>query len=144
MHQITQGTFLSQCHSFEYCIKTYFGCVFPGVGVTDRNRLLAQCALHLRQYNNALLINDTVRMVDAFRVLESYYSTKTSTATDGTNFFLLGLYQGENPQFPWNNLSDLLTYCMRVIFSGMLTVYEVQLLNIDSHCSVPQQRTRWS
>ncbi|XP_024245923.2 probable ATP-dependent RNA helicase DHX58 [Oncorhynchus tshawytscha] len=62
-------------------------------GVTDRNRLLAQCALHLRQYNDALLINDTVRMVDAFRVLESYYSTKTSTATDGTDFFLLGLYQ---------------------------------------------------
>uniref|UniRef100_A0A8C7N6R7 RNA helicase n=1 Tax=Oncorhynchus kisutch TaxID=8019 RepID=A0A8C7N6R7_ONCKI len=62
-------------------------------GVTDRNRLLAQCVLHLRQYNNALLINDTVRMVDAFRVLESYYSTKTSTATDGTDFFLLGLYQ---------------------------------------------------
>ena len=115
MHQITQGSFLSQCHSFEYCIKTYFGCVFPGVGVTDRNRLLAQCALHLRQYNDALLINDTVCMVDAFRVLESYYSTKTSTATDGTDFFLLGLYQGENLQFPWNNLSDLLTYCVRVI-----------------------------
>ncbi|KAK6269232.1 hypothetical protein J4Q44_G00394500, partial [Coregonus suidteri] len=62
-------------------------------GVTDRNRLLAQCALHLRQYNDALLINDTVRMVDAFRVLEAYYSTKSSTAMDGTDFFLLGLYQ---------------------------------------------------
>uniref|UniRef100_A0A674CXM7 RNA helicase n=1 Tax=Salmo trutta TaxID=8032 RepID=A0A674CXM7_SALTR len=47
-------------------------------GVTDRNRLLAQCALHLRQYNDALLINDTVRMVDAFRVLESYYRSSTS------------------------------------------------------------------
>ncbi|XP_010873108.1 probable ATP-dependent RNA helicase DHX58 [Esox lucius] len=62
-------------------------------GVAQKNRLLAQCALHLRQYNDALLINDTVRMVDAFRVLEAFYSTKTSTAVDGTDFFLLGLFQ---------------------------------------------------
>ncbi|KAJ7992343.1 hypothetical protein DPEC_G00277540 [Dallia pectoralis] len=62
-------------------------------GVTIKDRQLAQCALHLRQYNDALLINDTVRMVDAFRSLEDFYSTKTSTAVDGTDFFLLGLFQ---------------------------------------------------
>ncbi|KAL0992774.1 hypothetical protein UPYG_G00098220 [Umbra pygmaea] len=62
-------------------------------GVSENKRILSQCALHLRQYNDALLINDTVRMVDAFRVLKSFYSTKKSTAVDGTDFFLLGLFQ---------------------------------------------------
>ncbi|XP_071401512.1 ATP-dependent RNA helicase DHX58 [Centroberyx affinis] len=62
-------------------------------GVTDSNRLLAQCALHLRQYNDALLINDTVRMMDAYCSLEDFYSTKNNTAMDGTDFFLLGIFQ---------------------------------------------------
>uniref|UniRef100_UPI003AAF394D ATP-dependent RNA helicase DHX58 n=1 Tax=Centroberyx gerrardi TaxID=166262 RepID=UPI003AAF394D len=62
-------------------------------GVTDSNRLLAQCALHLRRYNDALLINDTVRMMDAYCSLEDFYSTKNSTAIDGTDFFLLGVFQ---------------------------------------------------
>lgn len=61
----------------------------------EDNRLLAQCALHLRQYNDALLINDTLRMMDAYRSLEQFYTTKLSTAIDGTDFFLVGLFQGE-------------------------------------------------
>nr|XP_060632785.1 ATP-dependent RNA helicase DHX58 [Anolis sagrei ordinatus]XP_060632786.1 ATP-dependent RNA helicase DHX58 [Anolis sagrei ordinatus] len=31
------------------------------------------CALHLRKYNDALLINDTVRMIDAFNALDEFY-----------------------------------------------------------------------
>uniref|UniRef100_A0A8C9YDR0 RNA helicase n=1 Tax=Sander lucioperca TaxID=283035 RepID=A0A8C9YDR0_SANLU len=57
------------------------------------NRLLAQCALHLRQYNDALLINDTLRMMDAYRSLEEFYINKFPTAIDGTDFFLVGLFQ---------------------------------------------------
>lgn len=62
-------------------------------GVMEKNRLLAQCALHLRRYNDALLINETVRMVDAFLDLMAFYSNKSSTAIDGTDFFLLGLFE---------------------------------------------------
>nr|AHX37213.1 RNA helicase [Oplegnathus fasciatus] len=62
-------------------------------GVSEGNRLLAQCALHLRQYNDALLINDTLRMMDAYGSLEDFYTPKVSTAFDGTDFFLVGLFQ---------------------------------------------------
>ncbi|XP_063328316.1 ATP-dependent RNA helicase DHX58-like isoform X3 [Pelmatolapia mariae] len=62
-------------------------------GVQEKNRLLAQCALHLRQYNDALLINDTLRMIDAYRSLEEYYSKKRTNPIDGTDTFLLGLFE---------------------------------------------------
>lgn len=56
----------------------------------------AQCALHLRQYNDALLINDTLRMKDAYRSLEDFYATKFTTGIEGTDLFLVGLFQGTN------------------------------------------------
>ncbi|XP_070703643.1 ATP-dependent RNA helicase DHX58 [Pempheris klunzingeri] len=62
-------------------------------GVQEKNRLLAQCALHLREYNDALLIHDTLRMMDAYRSLEDFYSIKSVRAIDGIDFFLLGLFQ---------------------------------------------------
>lgn len=62
-------------------------------GVKQGNRVLAQCALHLRQYNDALLINDTLRMMDAYGSLEEFYKNKSTTAKDGTDFFLVGLFQ---------------------------------------------------
>lgn len=31
------------------------------------------CALHLRKYNDALLINETVRMIDAYQTLDEFY-----------------------------------------------------------------------
>lgn len=65
-------------------------------GVRENNRMWAQCALHLRQYNDALLINDTLRMVDAFRSLDTFYRTKLNTAIDGTDHFLLALFHGMN------------------------------------------------
>uniref|UniRef100_A0A8C1HN98 RNA helicase n=1 Tax=Cyprinus carpio carpio TaxID=630221 RepID=A0A8C1HN98_CYPCA len=61
-------------------------------GVKEEDRLIAQCALHLRQYNDALLINDTVRMVDAFRGLDEFYSSKKTKLLDGTDIFLQGLF----------------------------------------------------
>lgn len=70
-------------------------CIFES-GVSEENRLLAQCALHLRQYNDALLINDTLRMMDAYRSLVKFYTT--TTEIDGTDLFLTGLFNGRNPE----------------------------------------------
>lgn len=75
-------------------LQTVIVWVCFGAGVRENNRLVAQCALHLRQYNDALLINDTLRMMDAYRSLEEFYDSKTTTAMDGTDFFLLGLFEG--------------------------------------------------
>nr|ANY28498.1 LGP2 [Mylopharyngodon piceus] len=61
-------------------------------GVKEENRLITQCALHLRQYNDALLIHDTVRMVDAFDVLDEFYNSRSNKLLDGTDFFLQGLF----------------------------------------------------
>ncbi|KAI4905895.1 hypothetical protein NFI96_013270 [Prochilodus magdalenae] len=61
-------------------------------GVREENRLLAQCALHLRKYNDALLINDTVRMVDALRLLEDFYRTRSENTLDITDLFLSGVF----------------------------------------------------
>ncbi|XP_068192802.1 ATP-dependent RNA helicase DHX58 [Antennarius striatus] len=57
-------------------------------GVREGNRVLSQCALHLRQYNDSLLINDTLRMMDAYLSLEEFYDIKFTTAIDTTDFFL--------------------------------------------------------
>uniref|UniRef100_A0A672GIR8 RNA helicase n=1 Tax=Salarias fasciatus TaxID=181472 RepID=A0A672GIR8_SALFA len=56
------------------------------------NRRLTQCAVHLREYNDALLINDTLRMIDAYRSLEEFYKLKYESAIDATDDFLLGLF----------------------------------------------------
>uniref|UniRef100_A0A8C6WGH5 RNA helicase n=1 Tax=Neogobius melanostomus TaxID=47308 RepID=A0A8C6WGH5_9GOBI len=60
-------------------------------GVSENNRVMARCALHLRQYNDALLINDTLRMIDAYNSLRDFYAN--TTAMDGTDFFLVGLFE---------------------------------------------------
>lgn len=63
-------------------------------GVREGNRVWAQCALHLRQYNDALLIHDTLRMTDAFLSLEDFYRSKVNAEIDGTDFFLMALFRG--------------------------------------------------
>ncbi|KAM4645628.1 ATP-dependent RNA helicase DHX58 isoform 4-T4 [Amazona ochrocephala] len=50
------------------------------------------CALHLRKYNDALLINDTVRMVDAFQCLQQFYDTRKDTK-DPTEQFLSATFE---------------------------------------------------
>lgn len=77
-------------------LPTVFSCHLYS-GVRESNRTWAQCALHLRQYNDALLINDTLRMVDAFRSLDAFYRTKVNKEIDGTDYYLLALFQGMNP-----------------------------------------------
>ncbi|KAM6966089.1 ATP-dependent RNA helicase DHX58 [Tautogolabrus adspersus] len=96
MHQIhefmivPQDCLLRQCGTQEYEMDVV---LLERRGVEDNNKMLRRCALHLRQYNDALLINDTLRMIDAYRSLEEYYSSKVDTAFDGTDIFLLGLFQ---------------------------------------------------
>ncbi|NXS61685.1 DHX58 helicase, partial [Brachypteracias leptosomus] len=51
------------------------------------------CALHLRKYNDALLINDTVRMIDAFQCLQQFYTTERDSK-DPTEQFLAATFEG--------------------------------------------------
>lgn len=77
--------------AFAYkCVCVWFS------GVREENRLLARCALHLRKFNDALLINDTVRMVDSLRLLEEFYTTEARNVLDITDEFLTGLFNGTN------------------------------------------------
>ncbi|NXV15947.1 DHX58 helicase, partial [Cepphus grylle] len=50
------------------------------------------CALHLRKYNDALLINDTVRMIDAFQCLQQFYATERDRK-DPTEQFLAATFE---------------------------------------------------
>uniref|UniRef100_A0A669PTR6 RNA helicase n=1 Tax=Phasianus colchicus TaxID=9054 RepID=A0A669PTR6_PHACC len=52
------------------------------------------CALHLRRYNDALLINDTVRMMDAFQCLQQFYAAERDTK-DPTERFLATTFEGK-------------------------------------------------
>ncbi|MEQ2312860.1 hypothetical protein AMECASPLE_035671 [Ameca splendens] len=81
---------LRECGTQEYEADVV---ILEQRGVRENNRLLAQCALHLREYNDALLINDTLRMMDAYRSLEEFYNAKLTTAIDGTDYFLVGIFQ---------------------------------------------------
>ncbi|XP_072927575.1 ATP-dependent RNA helicase DHX58 [Hemitrygon akajei] len=64
------------------------------IGAIESNREKRICALHLRKYNDALLINDTVQMIDALRYLEEFYRTeeKTKVLLDQTDRFLFKLF----------------------------------------------------
>ncbi|NXE14146.1 DHX58 helicase, partial [Lophotis ruficrista] len=50
------------------------------------------CALHLRKYNDALLINDTVRMIDALRCLQQFYAAERDVK-DPTEQFLAATFE---------------------------------------------------
>ncbi|NXI79480.1 DHX58 helicase, partial [Rhipidura dahli] len=50
------------------------------------------CALHLRKHNDALLINDTVRMVDSFQCLQQFYSAERDEK-DSTEQFLTATFE---------------------------------------------------
>lgn len=54
-------------------------------------------ALHLRRYNDALLIHDTVRAVDALAVLRDFYDRERTTKTQilRAERWLLALFDGE-------------------------------------------------
>ncbi|KAM9368786.1 ATP-dependent RNA helicase DHX58 [Phaethornis superciliosus] len=50
------------------------------------------CALHLRKYNNALLLSDTVRTIDAFQCLQQFYATQQDMK-DPTKQFLTATFE---------------------------------------------------
>ncbi|XP_070612459.1 ATP-dependent RNA helicase DHX58 isoform X1 [Erythrolamprus reginae] len=52
------------------------------------------CALHLRKYNDALMINETVRMIDAFNILDEFYLIERATKklTQKSEQFLFQLF----------------------------------------------------
>ncbi|NXU79804.1 DHX58 helicase, partial [Oreotrochilus melanogaster] len=50
------------------------------------------CALHLRKYNNALLVSDAVRMIDAFQCLQQFYATQQDRK-DPTEQFLTATFE---------------------------------------------------
>ncbi|KAM9255182.1 ATP-dependent RNA helicase DHX58 [Cariama cristata] len=50
------------------------------------------CALHLRKYNDALLINNTARMIDAFQYLQEFYTAERD-AKDPTERFLAATFE---------------------------------------------------
>ncbi|XP_078501538.1 ATP-dependent RNA helicase DHX58-like isoform X1 [Lissotriton helveticus] len=68
-------------------------------GAVEACRKKRVCALHLRKYNDALLIHDTVRMIDAFNALETFYIIETlrKTQDDPTEQFLFRIFD-ENKQ----------------------------------------------
>ena len=55
------------------------------------------CALHLRRYNDALLVHDTVRAVDALDSLRDFYDRERTTKTQvlQAERWLLALFDGE-------------------------------------------------
>lgn len=57
------------------------------------------CALHLRKYNDALLINDAVRMVDAFQHLQQFYAMERDMK-DPTERFLATTFEGIRRRAP--------------------------------------------
>lgn len=63
-------------------------------GAIESSRLKRVCALHLRKYNDSLLINDTVQMIDAFQYLEEFHDSEklTKTVLDQTDRFLSRLF----------------------------------------------------
>lgn len=58
-------------------------------------------ALHLRRYNDALLIHDTVRAMDALTSLQDFYHRECATKTQilRAERLLLALFDGEAQRF---------------------------------------------
>uniref|UniRef100_A0A6Q2ZJE0 RNA helicase n=1 Tax=Esox lucius TaxID=8010 RepID=A0A6Q2ZJE0_ESOLU len=95
----------------------------------EENQKVRVCAEHLRQYNEALYQNNTIRMCDAFSFLEKYFDEelKKKVAPEGeetiiktdTEKFLFTLFKGnnkvklqelaKNPQYENNSLFKLRT-----------------------------------
>ncbi|NXA46653.1 IFIH1 protein, partial [Nothocercus julius] len=78
----------------------------------DEKRKQRVCAEHLKKYNDALQMNDTFRMVDAYNQLRSFYKEEKSKKTvvsddddesavskqDETDEFLIGLFYAKKKQ----------------------------------------------
>lgn len=92
--------------------------IHPFLASKEGNRKERVCAEHLRKYNEALQINDTIRMIDAYNHLENFYTdvkakkfavleddseesggdeddVNKSLKLDGTDRFLMTLFFGK-------------------------------------------------
>ncbi|KAM4033267.1 ATP-dependent RNA helicase DHX58 isoform 1-T2 [Anomaloglossus baeobatrachus] len=60
----------------------------------NANRRARTCAVHLRKYNDALFLHDTVRMKDAYDLLEEFYITERfiKNSKDETDVYLYTLF----------------------------------------------------
>ncbi|XP_069607898.1 ATP-dependent RNA helicase DHX58 [Ranitomeya imitator] len=60
----------------------------------NANRRRRTCALHLRKYNDALFLHDTVRMKDAYDLLDEFYITERfiKNSRDETDVYLYRLF----------------------------------------------------
>ncbi|XP_060705022.1 probable ATP-dependent RNA helicase DHX58 isoform X2 [Hemiscyllium ocellatum] len=69
-------------------------------GAITFDRKMRNCALHLRKYNDSLMINDTVRMIDALENLALFYSTEeiSKHALDQTDRFLLKVFNANKAE----------------------------------------------
>lgn len=96
--------------------------IYSFTAAKEGNRKDRLCAEHLRKYNEALQINDTIRMIDAYNHLETFYNEekekkfavlddsdksdddgdedendeKKPLKLDGTDEFLMNLFMGKN------------------------------------------------
>ncbi|NXF83226.1 IFIH1 protein, partial [Sclerurus mexicanus] len=105
----------------QLCPKSEFGTQTYEQWVIREERRAAKeekrkervCAEHLKKYNDALLINDSIRMVDAYNHLNSFYQEEKSKKTvrsdddddepavskqDETDEFLIGLFHAKKKQ----------------------------------------------
>lgn len=70
-------------------------CTLPGAENFCRKTRV--CAVHLRKYNDALLIHDTVRMIDAFNTLDEFYQLETAMKAlqDPTERYLVQIFDSK-------------------------------------------------
>ncbi|NXW05525.1 IFIH1 protein, partial [Fregetta grallaria] len=88
-------------------------CIFCSLlAAKEEKRKERVCAEHLKKYNDALQINDTIRMVDAYNHLNNFYKEEKSKKTirsddddepavskqDETDEFLIGLFHTKKKQ----------------------------------------------
>ncbi|XP_030343255.1 interferon-induced helicase C domain-containing protein 1 isoform X2 [Strigops habroptila] len=90
-------------------------CIFCSLlAAKEEKRKERVCAEHLKKYNDALQINDTIRMVDAYNHLNNFYKEEKSKKTvrsddddddepavskqDETDLFLIGLFHAKKKQ----------------------------------------------
>ncbi|XP_067843473.1 interferon-induced helicase C domain-containing protein 1 [Heptranchias perlo] len=67
--------YLGRCPVSDFGTQSYEQWIVQKekTGAKDENRKLRVCAEHLRKYNDALMINDTIRMIDAYNYLTNFY-----------------------------------------------------------------------
>lgn len=81
-------------------------------GALTANRRKRTCALHLRRYNDALFLHDTVRMKDAYDFLEEFYIMEkfVKESTNAIDVFLYDLFS--------ENSDELLELCRNIRYEN--------------------------